>query len=117
MKTDHKFSGFLRDAAYTTECSTLLQTYANKLPGIEELILVVGETPYTMLGRPSPSTFSYSEDGTVLTVYTASSKYYDRKGKVTGVPDAQSIYTGFKHLLDNAVKAHKERIEQKSGAA
>jgi hypothetical protein len=70
-----------------------------------------------MLGRPSPSTFCYNEDGTVLTVRTASSKFYDRKGKVTGMHDAQSIYTGFKHLLNNAVKAHKERIEQKSAGA
>ncbi len=110
LKTEWHTEGFVKDAKYSFHIVDVIKPYKDKFPGAQKLIVNIRELTLFELQYPSKTPgVNISSDRTVITINQTVHKYYDPKGKVTGVPDPFSVFTSLRFLLDKAVEEYAKK--------
>lgn len=108
IEIEFETNGFLNDATYSFYVHNILQEYKDKFPGAEKLLVSLFEIPYYQLGRPSSvKTIDISEDRKVVKINHGNNKYYNNKGKETGLPTPKDVFASLQYILNKAVNEYK----------
>ena len=110
INIDYKATGFLNVAEYRTELSNTLRKYENDFGEAESLTLNLEEIPPGRIDYSKKDTIIFSEDGRKITINLTSQKYTNPKGKITGIPDPNSVYETINFVLKRAVKEYAEKF-------
>lgn len=111
-KINYTIEGFLKEAEYSSHMHSFFKDYENKFNGADSIFMDLSEIPYTMLSNERSKAIDISEGGKVVRIKYFTSKYYDRVGKVTSLPNPESIFKSLTFLMDKAVAVFDEKVQK-----
>jgi len=109
MEYSYKTSGFLKDIAYTSELSDLLNQYSDKFGSqLERIELELKEVPYQLLEYTELETIEFPKDGKNCKLQIIFYKSCNRNGKITGVPTVNDVRRKIRTVINRAFKQYKK---------
>ena len=105
--------GFLNGAKYRMHYHLIFRDFEHLFEGADQIKVLIKEKPYSMLSLPGDLPIKFSDDGKMVSINFTDSRYYDRSGRPTSLPEPIEVFRDLRFLMEKAAEEYKIKFSLK----